>query len=267
MQAIKQKIVLSGDIVEYETMELPVFVGTNYHKKPNRGGTPLSSPEDNELKSAHRAKASVRRLVNANTRKWLKENGQPYLPIFITFTFKEDIRNLDQANELFTQFIQRLNYFVGKGDKKHLLQYIAITEFQDENRNGVIHYHVLFFNLRFIERVYDEIKRVWKWGNTNIKSVRNIRDLGRYLVKYMVKSMQDGRLKGRKKYFASHGLQRPRTLYDKDLVELIVEMIPKDCGLNTASWPNKFCKQITRTTFDVAKHPEALAWLYALVLK
>lgn len=266
MQFTNQKITIAGHIVEYDIMEQPIKYGPDNHKKHKSTGKTLSTPEENEISSANRAKSAVRRLVNSNAHKWLKENGTSYLPIFITLTFEDDIRDLDIASGFFKVAMQRLNYFVG-GSKKHFLHYIAVTEFQDKTREGVIHYHVLFFNLPFIEKVYDEIKRIWRHGNINVKSVRNVKDLGRYMVKYMTKNLKDGRLKGRKKYFASKGLKRWTVLYEKDLVSLIVEMLPEQCKIGTSSWDNPHCKKITRTTYNVQSNPEALAWLYALVLK
>lgn len=266
MQFASQKITIAGDIVEHDVLDQPVKYGPTNRKKYASTSKPVSSPEENEESSANRAKAAVRRLVNANAYKWLKPTGQPYLPIFVTFTFEEDIRDLDIANNIFTIAMKRLNYFVNKGLKTHCLHYVAITEFQDKTREGVIHYHVLFFNLPFIAQVYDEIKRIWQHGNINVKSVRNVRDLGKYMVKYMTKNLKDGRLKGRKKYFASKGLKRWRVIYEKDLVELMVEMIPESCKVNTVSFDNKHCKKITRTTYNVKDDSKALAWYYDLVL-
>lgn len=266
MQFTNQKITIAGHIVEYDVMEQPIKYGPNNRKKYAPTGKPLSSPEDNELSSANRAKAAVRRLVNSNAHKWRKENGTSYLPIFVTLTFEDDIRDLDTAHNLFKVAMQRLNYFVGGGSKKHFLHYVAVTEFQDKTREGVIHYHVLFFNLPFIEKVYDEIKRIWQHGNINVKSVCNIKDLGKYMVKYMTKNLKDGRLKGRKKYFASKGLKRWTVLYEKDLVSLVVEILPEETKMNTVSFDNKHCGKITRTTYDTKNDPKALAWLFDLVL-
>jgi len=265
MQFTNQKITIAGHIVEYDFMEQPIKYGPDNRKKHTSTGHPLSTPEENEISSANRAKSAVRRLVNSNAHKWLKANGTSYLPIFVTFTFEDDIRDLDIASSFFKVAMQRLNYFVG-GSKKHFLHYIAVTEFQDKTREGVIHYHVLFFNLPFIEKVYDEIKRIWRHGNINVKSVRNVKDLGRYMVKYMTENLKDGRLKGRKKYFASKGLKRWTVLYEKDLVSLIVELLPEETKMNTVSFDNKHCGKITRTTYDVRNDPKALAWLFDLVL-
>jgi hypothetical protein len=81
----------------------------------------------------------------------------------------------------------------------------------------------------------------------------------------MTKNLKDGRLKGRKKYFASKGLKRWTVLYEKDLVSLVVELLPEETKMNTVSFDNKHCGKITRTTYDVKNDPKALAWLFDLV--
>ncbi len=87
------------------------------------------------------------------------------------------------------------------------------------------------------------------------------------MVKYMSKNLKDGRLKGRKKYFASKGPKRWDIIYDETLVDLIINMLPNDAKVNTSSWDSPHCKQITRTTYNIHKDPQALAWLYNLVLQ
>jgi hypothetical protein len=182
------------------------------------------------------------------------------------FSFKLDIRDVDEANDLFTEFMQRLNYLMRK-NKKHYLRYLAVTEFQDETRGGVVHYHILFFNMRYIKQIYDEIRRVWKHGNVNIKSIRNIKDIARYMVKYMSKNMADGRLAGKKKYFTSRGLLKPKEIYDEKTVLEIVKQLPEACKLPPKSWQTEHNGTFTRTTFDLRNNPGALALLDSSGLK
>jgi len=266
MQLTHQKLTIAGNIVEFDTFGKPIFYGTNYRIKHGGSGQTISTPEDNENKSAYRAKAMVRRLVNANASQWFKQSGSPYMPIFITFTFKLDIRNVDEANTLYTDSMQRLNYFVRR-EKKHSLLYLTVIEFQDKTRGGVVHYHTLFFNMRFIERVYDEIKRVWKHGNVNIKSVRKVKSLSLYMVKYMTKNLKDGRLKGKKKYFVSRGLLKPKIVYDEQQIAFILKQLPETCKIHSASWPSKYCEKITRVIYDLQSNPQALALLNSMMVK
>lgn len=260
------KLTRSGPYVDFDSVEKPFFYGTNYHVKHTPTGRSISTPEENQLKSTNRAKKKVRHLVNSNAFQWFKSNGSPFLPIFITLTFELDIRNVDEANDLYTEFMQRLNYFLSKR-KNHYLQYLSVIEFQDKTRGGVVHYHTLFFNMRYVKQIYDEIRRVWTHGNVNIKSIRNIKDIARYMVKYMTKNMADGRLAGKKKYFTSRGLLKPKEIYDEKTVLEIVKQLPETCKLPTNSWSTEHNGIFTRTTYDLRNSPGALALLDSLGLK
>ncbi|MBP6859094.1 MAG: hypothetical protein KBC69_00510 [Candidatus Magasanikbacteria bacterium] len=257
MNYTHNKLTISGPIVEFDTMEKPIFYGTNYRIRPGPKGIKITTPEDIQLKSAYRSKRKVRLLVNANAFQWFKPRGKPYIPIFITFTFRLDMRDIDEANKLYTDFMQRLNYSITK-QKKHNLHYLAVTEFQDENREGVIHYHTLFFNMRFIKQVYDEIKRIWTHGNTNVTSIKNLGNIAQYMVKYMTKSMRDGRLVGKKKYFTSKNLLKPKEIKDEKTVLYLAEQIPKNSKVFSGSWLNTHCGKITRTTYNLQNNLEVL---------
>ncbi len=265
MPITDQKLVISGNIVEHDSYRISTFYGTTNRKKSKGHKTGLSTSRENELKSAYRAKSTVRHLVNANASRWYKPDGSPCLPIFITLTFEADVRDLAVANEMFTSFIQRLNYYI-EGVKKNILRYLVVPEFQDENRGGVIHYHVLFFNLPYIVMVYDEMRKIWSKGNINVKSVRRVKDLGKYLTKYMVKSMHDGRLKGRKKYFTSKSLFKPHVYRDPAVVGLIITSLPKNAAISTFSWENEYRGTITRTIYNLNESPEALDKFRGLVV-
>lgn len=265
LNATKEKLLISGNIIEHDIFGINIFYGKR--RKTHGGGfKPISTPEENEQKSAYRAKATARRLVNANAYKHFKIGGMPYVPIFITLTFKDDVRNVSQANAKFTDFIDRLNYYI-YGSKTRQLHYLSVIEFQDKTRNGVIHYHTLFFNLRFINKIYDEIKRIWGLGNTNIKSVRQVKNIGNYMAKYMSKNVKDPRLKGQKKYFASRGLLRWKIIYQKNIVDDVLNKIPKNCRLSQGSWKNKYCVSITRTVYDIKDQRDAIDYLGKLVLE
>ena len=267
MNFTHKKMTISGPIVEFDTTQKPIPYGTNYHVKPGSKAARLTNQEESQLKSVYRSKKRVRLLVNANAYQWFKTRGKPYIPIFITFTFKEDIRDIDKANHLYTNFIKKLNYEINKQKKKktkqHDLQYLAVIEFQDENREGVIHYHTLFFNLPFMERIYDQIKRIWKHGHTNVESLKDIikdaKYIANYIVKYMSKSLRDGRLKGKKKYFTSRNLLKPKQILDEDIVLNLASLLPENSIISSGSWQNKHCGKYSRTTYNLKNNPEILS--------
>ncbi|MGM9458151.1 rolling circle replication-associated protein, partial [Lacticaseibacillus rhamnosus] len=67
----------------------------------------------------------VRRLVLANFDAGSK---------FVTFTFAENVKDIDQANREWKKFVQRLRRRYGD------FKYLSVIEFQ---KRGAVHYHMI----------------------------------------------------------------------------------------------------------------------------
>jgi hypothetical protein len=154
------------------------------------------------LKSAYRARKEIRLTINANIDIQGKEKAK-----FLTLTFKDDLRDLRKANRIFKDFIKRLNYSQGAGFKA---RYVAVPQFQDKRRKGVIHYHVIFFNLPFIK--VSELRIIWGHGFIKINAIDDVDNVGAYMVGYMGKNFIDERFANEKRYFTSRGLQDPKEI-------------------------------------------------------
>ena len=176
---------------------------------------------DNKRKTVWKSGNRLRQLVRYNAGQYKKRNGSKFPPIFLTLTFTENVQDWKYANREFSKFIQRLNYFV-YGEKCTRLAYVGVPELQER---GAIHYHVLFFNLPYVDK--KKIKELWGLGErTRIESERlkdmNGESLGKYITKYMMKQFYSkdkcGKevfvynkeiWEGKKVYFASRNLYRP----------------------------------------------------------
>lgn len=220
-KATNKKIIASGSIVEIFHFENPILYGktskidkTIRLNKKKKGLNSIRTE-----KSWRRASIKLKRLTNQNVYNWFSITGNPLMPIFITLTFAENIKDIKQANNLFTLFIKKLTYFLTKS-KKSALKYLAVIEFQ---KRGAVHYHIIFFNLPFIINIYDEMKRIWGYGFVIVKSLKNIDNIGSYITKYMTKDFNDQRLAGNKAYFVSRNLIKP----DQILNPIIVNSIEK----------------------------------------
>lgn len=161
----------------------------------------------NRIRVLNRAKADLRRLVNTNIKDISK---------FITLTFAENIQDLDYANKEFMLFIKRLSY------KLHVkIEYVCVPEFQ---KRGAIHYHVIMFNVPYIRN--KELQDIWKHGFVRINKIDNVDNVGAYITKYMSKDFDlDNRLKGRKCYFSSRKLNKPKEIKEKDLVKSVLNSL------------------------------------------
>ncbi|MFA6108547.1 MAG: hypothetical protein WDA75_07230 [Candidatus Latescibacterota bacterium] len=149
------------------------------------------------------------------------------MPIFVTFTFKDDIKDIQEANAKFSHFIRRLNYVISGGCKKSILKYVSVIEFQDLKRKGVIHFHTVFFNLPNNSAYF--LSHLWAHGTIDQKEIKEIENVGLYISKTMsAGNAKDTRLDGKKRYIASKGLLKPIEIRDQDNVKSIQSLIPKE---------------------------------------
>lgn len=200
------KAVWSGSIVELYEYENSIVKGeTN-----NGSGRSVEANEENKARhrknTLARARRSVRRLINANVDAWGEKSK------FLTLTFAENVQDVKQANYEFKKFRQRLEY-----DLKIKLKYVGVIEFQ---KRGAIHYHVIFFNLPYIQS--NDLERIWGNGFIKINAIDHVDNIGAYITKYMTKDNNDDRLIGKKSYFTSRGLKEPieRYLNEKEIAEV-----------------------------------------------
>jgi len=228
------KLVISGSNLEHYHY-LDSFIPYGYIRIiEKRDHIPTSqlyeSEEQREVRilkakdqSKHRAKRNLHRLVDSNAWQYTDNQLRPFRPVFITFTFKQDIKDIKQANYIFTKFIKRFNYLIYK-NKTSRLRYLSVLEFQDEKRKGVIHFHTLFFNLPWVDR--NQLTKTWGKGYTKIVTVYKVRSLSRYMSKYMSKGFNDPRLFNKKRYFTSFGLYKPIILREQDQIETVLAGLP-----------------------------------------
>ena len=285
------RLVISGSCLEFYNFRQPVLYGTRRKKSQKDKDTDeeylkqkkllyAMSEEEKSLSSGRRAKKTLRRLIKCNVWKWT-DIYNPYMPITLTLTFRDEIRSIEEANNLFSNFIQRLNYSINlvergypkKEAKKNLLKYSAVIEFQDKNRGGVIHYHIIFYNLPKMSNIYDRLNEIWGKGyfwvgskgrkrNTYIKDNKKLEKIIGYFTKYITKSFEDKRLKNKKKYFNSRGLIEPIEIEVKELIDIVMKNIPKDSldyGKNDLSYKYKLTdRYFDYQRFDLGDYPEEL---------
>ncbi|MDR3504015.1 MAG: hypothetical protein P4L79_15710, partial [Legionella sp.] len=217
----------SGDILEIFMYKKPLYRGfTIAKKKPSLSVIPKTLEErlKNRERSMMRSRGKVKRLVNANAYKWHTISGRPFRPLFLTLTFKENIRDLKSANYELTKFIQRFNYFITH-IKRSYCKYLGVPEFQ---QRGAVHYHIILFNIPFIENIYDELKKLWPMGMFKVNAVDNVKNVGNYVSAYMTKGKVDTRLISQMSYTASKGLLKPKEEWSADKIQKQVAEVPKN---------------------------------------
>lgn len=198
---------VSGTIVEIYEYEKPVLSG--YHtERPGRSNTAdEEEKKQNRALTMQRASREVRRLINTNMSSISK---------FITLTFKENVQDIDYANNEFKKFIKRLNRYIGVK-----VSYVAVVEYQ---KRGAIHYHCVMFNVPYIAN--SALKDLWGNGFVRINQITQVDNLGAYVSKYMTKDNDDERLVGKKCYFSSRGLAKPMVINEDDQVQKLAASLP-----------------------------------------
>lgn len=206
MDKFNLKIITAGNTIEIIKFGKPVYnkADENVIRLGRKAGASEQDKLLNRYRIMKRARTDIRRLVQANNAQWFDSRGKPYKSVFMTLTFAENIQDFDTANHEFKLFIMRLGNLVGSRKNQNCLKYIVVPEFQ---KRGAIHYHVVFFNLRYIPA--KTIHEIWRNGFIKINAIEQIDNVGAYICKYLGKDLDDDRLRGKKSYFSSRGLYKP----------------------------------------------------------
>ncbi|MGL9969950.1 rolling circle replication-associated protein [Enterococcus sp. DIV1420a] len=127
---------------------------------------------------------------------------------FLTLTFKENIQEIDYANNEFKKFIKRLNYELYH-TKKAKIKYLATWEKQTR---GAIHYHIILFDFPYVS--VNRLIKIWGHGSFKINKidVDSIENRGRYVSKYFDKDL-DLKEHKKKAFFKSRNLRLPKVTH------------------------------------------------------
>jgi hypothetical protein len=234
MKFTDTKLILSGSVIEvHHYVDKPLAYGFDASRNIRAGRNIDITDEMREYRkiesrkrTKRRARSMIRKSINANARQWYDSAGVPYVPLFVTLTFKDDIRDVEAANACFSLFIQRLNRIIHRGSRRCGLKYLAVIQFQDLTRDGVVHYHVAFFNLPASNA--NILSEIWSYGFVKRKEIKESNNVGVYFVKDLLLDANDDRLDGRKHYFSSNGLIKPTEIRDQNKAMTIIDLIPKE---------------------------------------
>lgn len=224
------KIVISGNIVEIKEYEkLNVNTDPKQAREIKKGNG--KDNDHNYAKTQKLRKTNIRQIINSNFNEMSK---------FLTLTFRDtdkfDIRDIKQCNYEFKKFIMRLNYQLGIK-----VAYVAVIEFQDNHKRGAVHYHMII-NMPYVP--FKQLKDIWGLGTVYINKIKDVDNLGAYVVKYMNENIDDIRLKGIKAYNMSTGLKKPIEIKSWDNQELAKDIF------------EKYCKDKKRLVYDKRYHNE-----------
>lgn len=242
------KLIISGPIYEFYDYEKPQRKGYQLKKKCCRILGRASKADDeerieNRIKTLHRARSKLRRLINTNIGTFKDERGDPYKPKFATLTFAENLKNLKITNKTFRKFIKKLNYLLG-----YNVEYNGVPEFQ---KRGAVHYHVIFYNLPYIPA--GKLAEIWGQGYIKINKIDDVDNVGAYVCKYLGKNVSDERLAGNKCYFSSRGLKKPVEIIEETQVESVRTALPEPSKTFESIFHNDYTGKVEYTQYNLMR--------------
>lgn len=200
------KVVQSGKHFEVYRVSIPFELGKKGCRIDPSDKKKADRNDEYKRRNANVARNKIRRLVNSN----FKEGGK-----FVTLTFADtyefDITDLEDCNRQYRNFMYRMRKEYG------LFDYITVVEFQDSYGRGAVHYHMIA-DLPFVPA--KKLRAMWGHGFVKINLLK-YGNMGVYVAKYITKYMYDKRFEGRRKFFTSKGLQKPKVYYGMEAIRLI----------------------------------------------
>lgn len=204
-----QAVKISGNVIQvrdYEKTQVSDYDRPEQKKKALRQLSPAEQLE-NQKKCGLRAKAKLVDLINSNFGLFLRGfvPGKKSVK-FLTLTYKSNMQSREQAHTDFVKFIDALEYRLGEK-----VEYITVLERQER---GAWHFHIVVY-CSFIP-----LKDLWSiWnaengkGSFKVEQVKHVRNLGRYVSKYLSKTFDeatgqlDAETFGKRRFWTSRGLK------------------------------------------------------------
>lgn len=194
-----------------------------------------------------RIKRDVKRLVFANVNQYDCRDK------FITLTFAENEKyelTRERVLGCFKRFKERFKKAYGSG-----FEYIAIIE-RGTRGTQRLHIHMVVFGLPFIYK--KRLEKIWEYGFIKINQTQDTDGAVDYILKYLEKTLEDNYIeKGKRFYFTSKGLKRPRELYYDDF-DFQMYMNTKDVGIKLydVQFSNEFVGNCYYTKYKNLSVPE-----------
>lgn len=207
---LRTRVVVSGKIVEVFEYSNGIPIGK---QRPHDIKRRDEEERDGKRKdNLYRARQMVRRLVWCNITKQFTK--------MITLTYAETILDPKEVKIDIKHFVQQMRRY------GYDMRYVYVLEHQTkrgkrEGNAGCLHVHMFLFN--DVKVSLDHLNRAWKHGETHIKVLKDIRNSGAYVCKYITK--ENYAEFGAHVYGCSRGLNRPKEerFYDHGLTDTLVD--------------------------------------------
>lgn len=198
------RIIKCGNIVELYEYAKPYIYNLGKGKQ-NESVSDEHEGRGARKDSIERARRKIKRLINSNVYVYGRN------PIFVTYTFKGNVSSIREANRVFKSHIRDIRRdIVGRS-----VRYVGVPEIQGRRAEiygvSVWHFHVVFFDLPYIENIKEKFEKSWGAGWVQIKVIDHVRNVGAYVSKYFSKQweIEIKQNKYQKAYYSTLNLFQP----------------------------------------------------------
>jgi len=201
------KVVKSGNVIEVYSYDKKVYYNYDPLNREFNQKEKTKEWDGKSLDSLRRSRREIRRLIWCNFGRHSK---------FLTLTYKDNMQDLEKFYYDWKMFIKSMSR------KGIFLKYLYVLEYQER---GAIHAHVIIFNTEYIP--VEKIEDSWPHGFVKINSIKEIKNLGAYVCKYLTKETLSEY--NSKSYHCSRGLNRPieRKITLEESANLMQELLSK----------------------------------------
>jgi hypothetical protein len=236
------RLTVLGNRIYLDEFDKPVRFGFK-QKNPTRGKRDKDKLVDEDA-CVRRSRKLFRDLVTCNAFQYRNEKDRIIPPVYITFTFAENVQDLGLANKEFNKFIKRYSYLA---DTK--LMYQSSIEKQ---KRGAIHYHALFYNLPFIPDIKESTENCWRQGYIFANTPKDINKITNYLLKYIQKEFSVNHVKNKRRFLSSKGLKRPISFLDENDISNALKILPAPVAIQDVEFTDHEGRTVQRTILDLA---------------
>ncbi len=243
----KTKIIISGSFIEEYIYQNEIVLSNKAVHRKKRKNKPQEEQTEMRSGALRRTRMTIMRLVNSN----------PDFITFLTLTFdenkfenKQDITEFEKCNYLFMTFMQRLKYnFPG-------IKYLAVPEFQGDyyfrtnikkEFGGAIHYHLLLNQKIEVKK----IEKIWRHGFVKINKIKSINNVGLYVSKYLSKESFNRKYFGKKKFFYSRNLNKPKEFKGQEGETIMADYTPPPKKVYEKEFNNKYRGEVTVNIYQI----------------
>lgn len=195
------------------------------------------SEEERSREMAPRERDAFETLVEAN---FVCED------LFLTLTFEREETTLEEAGEDFENWVKRMR------DRFSDFRYVAVRSFQ---KRGTPHFHVLMSRPNALKKrlTRGELEPLWGQGRLDVRAVKDLPRLTRYLMKNLKEFKADSRSYRKRLYLKSLNLTDSTPIKGdyRTLMNALRESGVKLVNESYCRFPAPYLDYVEKTTYRI----------------